>query len=168
VTGRDDAQTSGAGLRIGAYQPRDEEELFAAYTAVVDEGGAFPRRAPATRDMFRAAWLDGASIVHVARIDDRFAGSYYLKPNFPGAAAHIANAGYVVPTELRGRGIGRALAEHSLLEARRLGFDAMMFNLVFERNPSRRLWDSLGFIELGRIPDAVDGQAAIIYWRSLG
>ena len=57
--------------------------------------------------------------------------------------------------------------EHSLREARRLGFDAMMFNLVFESNPARAMYDQLGFDEVGRIPDAVEGEDAVIYWRSL-
>jgi ribosomal protein S18 acetylase RimI-like enzyme len=117
--------------------------------------------------MFRGAWLEGAVSVQVARVEGRLAGSYFIKPNFPDAAAHIANAGYLVPVAMRRRGIGRALAEHSLEEARRHGFDAMMFNLVLETNPSRKLWRSLGFVEVGRIPDAIDGAAAVMYWRAL-
>ena len=57
--------------------------------------------------------------------------------------------------------------EHSLAEARRLGFDAMMFNLVFESNPARAMYRKLGFEEFGRVPKAVDGEDAVIYWRSL-
>jgi ribosomal protein S18 acetylase RimI-like enzyme len=52
-------------------------------------------------------------------------------------------------------------------EARRLGFDAMQFNLVFASNPARDMYRRLGFSEIGRIPDAVDGEDAVIYWRSL-
>jgi GNAT superfamily N-acetyltransferase len=95
------------------------------------------------------------------------AGSYFLRPAFPDSASHIANAGYLVVDAMRGRGFGRALVEHSLREARRCGFDAILFTLVLEGNPSRRLWRSLGFVEVGRIPDAVEGEAAYIYWRSL-
>jgi GNAT superfamily N-acetyltransferase len=90
-----------------------------------------------------------------------------VKPNFVGRAAHIANAGYFVVPEHRGSGIGRALVEHSLDEARRLGFDAMQFNLVFVSNPARALYEDLGFRQVGEIPAAVDGEAAAIYWRSL-
>lgn len=154
-------------LVISPFGAGDEPELFSAYVAVVEEGGAFPRRPPVDRRTFRSAWLDGASGVQVARLGGALVGSYFIKPCFPGLAAHIANAGYLVVKEHRRCGIGRRLAEHSLIDARRHGFDAMMFNLVLERNPSRRLWESLGFIRVGAIPDAVDGEAALIYWRSL-
>ena len=94
-------------------------------------------------------------------------GASYIKPNFVGRAAHIANAGYFVSAPYRRTGVGRSLVEHSLREARRLGFDAMMFNLVFESNPARAMYRELGFEELGRVPKAVDGEDAVIYWRSL-
>jgi hypothetical protein len=57
--------------------------------------------------------------------------------------------------------------EHSLVEARRLGFDAMQFNLVFESNPARQMYERMGFTQIGRVPAAVNGQDALIYWRSL-
>ena len=60
-----------------------------------------------------------------------------------------------------------ALVEHSMDEARRLGFDAMQFNLVFESNPARPMYERLGFRMVGRIPAAVDGEDALVYWRSL-
>lgn len=120
---------------------------------------------PLTYDDFAEYWLAGKSAVVVARLGSTLAGSYYLRPNFPGRAAHIANAGYFVVPDLRGRGIGRALVEHSFVEARALGFDALMFNLVFASNPARRLYERLGFEAIGRIPEAVDGEDAVIYWR---
>jgi GNAT superfamily N-acetyltransferase len=158
---------SGDELAIAPATSADEPDLFALYARVVEDGGSFPHEPPADEAMFRAAWIDGMTAVMVGRVDGALAGSYYLKPNFPGIAGHIANAGYMVAPELRGRGIGRALAEHSLDEARRLGFDAMMFNLVFEDNPSRRLWETLGFDEVGRVPNAFGDKAAVMYWRLL-
>ena len=103
----------------------------------------------------------------VARFGGSLIGASYIKPNFVGRAAHIANAGYFVLAPYRGTGVGRALVEHSLREARRLGFDAMMFNLVFESNPARAMYRRLGFDEVGRIPGAVEGEDAVVYWRSL-
>ena len=133
----------------------------------MEEGGAFPRDPPADEATFRVGWIDGKTGVYVAHIDGALAGSYHLLPNYDGTAGHIANAGYMVAPEFRRRGLGRALVEHSLGEARRHGFDAMMFNLVIESNPSRRLYEQLGFEAVGRVPEAIRGEDAIVYWRKL-
>jgi GNAT superfamily N-acetyltransferase len=116
----------------------------------------------------REVWIEGKPVVLIAELDGAFAGCCYVRPNFPGRARRIANAGYLVAESARGRGVGRALLERSLDEARRLGFRAMMFNLVFERNPARRLWEAAGFEVIGRVPQAVDDeQDALIYFREL-
>jgi len=43
----------------------------------------------------------------------------------------------------------------------------VQFNLVFESNPARGMYHELGFEVVGQIPHAVDGEDALIYWRSL-
>ena len=48
---------------------------------------------------------DAEPVVAVVRWEGQLAGSYYIKPNFVGRAAHIANAGYFVTPGLRGRGM---------------------------------------------------------------
>jgi len=54
----------------------------------------------------------------------------------------------------QGQGIGRAMGEHCLNEARRLGFRAMQFNFVVSTNESAiRLWQRLGFKIVGTLPD---------------
>ena len=127
----------------------------------------YPQAPPLTRDVFEETWLAHTTVVVVARSEGRVAGAYYLKPNQPGRAAHIANAGYVVDREFRGLGVGRLLVQDSIERAPTMGFDAIQFNLVFESNPARRLYEELGWREIGRVPDAVDGEAAIIYWRAV-
>ncbi len=159
-----------AGLELVLVEagPDDHDDLHAAFAAVVAAGEGYPQPVgPLSVADFEEYWLDHKSLVAVARHEARLAGSYYLKPNFPGRAAHIANAGYFVVPALRGQGVGEALVTHSFDEARRRGFDAMQFNLVFESNPARRLYERLGFRRVGRIPEAVDGEDAIVYWRRL-
>jgi GNAT superfamily N-acetyltransferase len=154
-------------LSIATAVDSDHRELFDLYALVVEEGGAFPRKPPADEATFRDTWIEGKTGVYVARSGGALAGSYHLVPNFVGLAAHIANAGYMVVPSFRRRGVGRAPVEHSLEEARRLGFDAMMFNLVQEKNPSRKLYEQLGFEVVGRVPEAVGGEDALVYWRRL-
>ena len=154
-------------MEIREFTPADGDELFEAFSGVVERGEGFPQQAPLTWADFTDYWIAHSSAVMVAIVDGHVAGAYYVKPNFVGRAAHIANAGYFVVPEQRGRGIGRALVVHSLEEAARAGFDAMQFNLVFESNPARALYEELGFRQLGLIPRAVEGENAVIYWRAL-
>jgi GNAT superfamily N-acetyltransferase len=90
-----------------------------------------------------------------------------VKPNGVGRAAHVGNAGYWVTQPFRGRGLGRVLVQDSLGAARTAGFDALQFNFVFESNPARRLYEQLGFQVVGRVPEVIDGEAVLIYWRRL-
>ena len=83
------------------------------------------------------------------------AGTYILRPNQAGGGSHVANAAFMVAARARGQGIGRAMAEHCLSEARRLGFRAMQFNFVISTNTSAiRLWQELGFTIAGTLPGA--------------
>jgi GNAT superfamily N-acetyltransferase len=147
--------------------PADHDALFGAYGQIVDAGDGFPHAPPLSREDFDEYWIAHTAAVWIVLAEGALIAAYYIRPNFVGRAAHIANAGYFVLGPHRGRGLGRKLVEHSLQEARRLGFDAMQFNLVFASNPARHMYRDLGFVEVGRLPAAVDGEDAVIYWRSL-
>jgi len=61
----------------------------------------------------------------------------------------------MVSSSAQGKGIGRAMGEHCLGEARRLGFRAMQFNFVVSTNESAiHLWKELGFEIVGTLPKA--------------
>jgi ribosomal protein S18 acetylase RimI-like enzyme len=152
---------------LAPFGPGDEKELYTAYAHAVEDGGAFPRTPPVTEATFRSVWREDTTALLIARLEGQFAGAYFVRPMFADRGSHIANAAYLVAKGLRRRGIGRALLDHSLQLAGELGFDAMMFNLVQESNPSRKLWESASFREIGRIPEAIDGEDALIYWRKL-
>lgn len=160
--------SAGLDLTLSEAGSGDHDELYARFAEIVAAGEGYPQApGPLAIDEFDRYWLEAKSLVAVARHGHTLVGSYYLKPNFPGRAAHIANAGYFVVPEMRGRGAGGALVEDSLDQARALGFDALQFNLVFASNPARRLYERMGFEAVGRVPEAVDGEDAIIYWRRL-
>ncbi len=148
-------------------QEGEEQELFSAYARIVADGDGFPHTPPLGWGEFADYWLAHSAAVVLAREAGQLIGAYYLKPNFVGRAAHIANAGYFVVAAERGRGIGRLLVTDSIRRAPALGFDALQFNLVFASNPARRLYEELGFEVVGRLPRAVEGEDALIYWRTL-
>ena len=73
-------------------------------------------------------WTGSGRAVFVAEVDSRAVGTYFLRGNQLGGGDHVANCAYITDMALRGRGIARRLAEHSLEEPRRRGFLAMQFN----------------------------------------
>jgi GNAT superfamily N-acetyltransferase len=160
---------TGLEVTISPAGEEDHHEIHHLFAEVVAAGDGYPHdpAAPLPWDDFERFWLAPATTVVVARIGHDLAGTYTLKPNGIGRAAHVANAGYIVAAPYRGHGIGELLVLHSLDEARRLGFDAMQFNFVFETNPARRLYERLGFEQVGRVPDVIDGEAVCLYWRRL-
>ena len=110
------------------------------------------RRRPARK---LAYWFRAGTRTYVALSDDQIVGTYVLRPNRPGLGSHVANASFMVSPTARGIGIGRAMGEHCLAEARALGYCAMQFNFVVSTNEAAvRLWERLGFRIVGRLPGA--------------
>jgi L-amino acid N-acyltransferase YncA len=111
------------------------------------------------RDISREAalvyWHAPGHRVFVANRAGETLGTYFLQPNQQAGGSHVANCGYVTAAHATGQGIARAMCEHSLIEARALGFLAMQFNFVVSSNERAvRLWSSLGFAIVGRLPGA--------------
>lgn len=100
-------------------------------------------------------WLSSNHEVFVAEEEGKIVGTYFLQSNQQGPGAHIANCGYVTAPWATGRGIARAMCQHSLERAKARGFRAMQFNFVVSTNlPALHLWKSLGFEIIGEIPEA--------------
>lgn len=167
----------GSPVQLVLADERDVEPLQRLYRVIVDEGNFYPHDRFPDQDDFMDYWFRGKSTV-AAYVPDRagaagMAGAFYLKPNWPGRAGHVANAGFIVAPDWRNRGLGRLLGDTMLSYAKQLGYRGVIFNLVFSENVvARRLWEKLGFEKLGMIPGAVrknDGtyQDAMIMFRSL-
>src|SRR5262249_42968798 len=100
-----------------------------------------------------AYWFSPGHDVFVAEHDEEIAGTYFLKANQRGGGSHVANCGYVVAPGSAKKGVGRAMCDHSLGEAKARGFRAMQFNFVVSSNDRAvRLWQSCGFDIVGRLP----------------
>ena len=143
------------GLLIRPASMADGPAIWCLLEPVIRSGETFalPRQMAEAEAM--AYWFADGHIVYLAEQDGQPAGTYYLRANQQGGGGHIANAAYTTSPTLRGRGIAQAMGEHSLSEARRLGFEAMQFNFVVSSNASAvRLWQRLGFETVGRLPGA--------------
>ena len=118
-------------------------------------------------------WIGSDRYSFVAEENGRMVGTYYLRTNQLGGGCHVANCGYMTDTAARGKGVARAMCEHSLAEARKLGFLAMQFNFVVSTNEGAvRLWISMGFEVVGRLPLAFrrptgDYVDALVMFRKL-
>lgn len=156
---------------------RDIEPLRQVYRKIVEEGTSYPHDRLPDQEDFLEYWFRGKSTV-AAYLPDRgrdggLLGAFYLKPNWPGRARWVANAGFIVAPAWRNKGLGWLLGAMMLQYARDLGYRGVIFNLVFSENQAARyLWKKLGFSELGVVPGAVrkdDGtyQDAIIMFQSL-
>lgn len=160
---------TGEVLTLATTGAEDRAELLELFRQVVAAGEGYPQDpdVPLTVDDFDAYWLAPSVANVVARLDGRLVGGYTMKPNGVGRAAHVANAGFIVAGDVRGRGIGELLVRHAMDLACDFGFDAMQFNFVFESNPARRLYERLGFEVVGRVPEVIGDEAVLIYWRRL-
>ena len=141
-------------VTIRAAVAADHDAIYELFRGVVEAGDTFAFPADMPRDDAVRFWTAPPAQAFVAELGGRVVGSSYVKPNQPGRGAHVANAGFMVAPEARGKGVGRALGEHAVAEARRLGFRAMQFNFVVSTNPAVRLWQELGFAVVGTLPGA--------------
>ena len=104
-----------------------------------------------------AYWLGSDRETFVADDNGQIVGTYYIRPNQAGGGRHICNCGYMTSTSATGRGVARAMCQHSLIYARERGYRGMQFNYVVSTNERAvRLWQSLGFATLARLPGAFD------------
>jgi len=133
----------------------DEEAIWDIFRAVIVGGDTYAFAPDMSRGEAMAYWFGPGAHTYVAESERRIVGTYILKPNQPALGSHVANAGFMVPSSARGLGVGRAMGEHCLTEARRLGFRAMQFNFVVSTNePAVHLWQQLGFRIVGTLPGA--------------
>lgn len=133
----------------------DWDAVWAIFHEVVRTGDTYAYPPDTTRADALSTWIGAARGTYVAEADGRVLGTYYIKTNQPGQGDHVCNAGYMVGSHARGRGVGEAMCRHSLTEARRLGYDAMQYNLVVATNEGAiRLWKRMEFEEIGRLPGA--------------
>lgn len=141
-------------MHIRLATTADFDAMWSLFQSVIATADALPFAEGFDVEAFRTQWfttqtsyvaVDGAGVV----------GMYKMGANYPDLGAHVASATYAVAPAAQGRGIGRALVEHSLAQARSAGFLAMQFNYVVSTNaPAVALYRKLGFEIVGTLPKA--------------
>jgi ribosomal protein S18 acetylase RimI-like enzyme len=140
---------------IRAAAPADDDVIWEILQPTIGAGETLPLPRGMARNEVLAYWFMPGHEVLVAEDGGRVVGTYYLRANQPGAGSHVANCGYATAPRSMGRGVGRAMCQHSLIRARERGFLAMQFNFVISTNERAvRLWQFSGFEIVGRLPSA--------------
>ncbi|HEY0050323.1 MAG TPA: GNAT family N-acetyltransferase [Pyrinomonadaceae bacterium] len=142
-------------LEIRKAVEADKPPVWEIIKAVISTGDTYIFSPDSTEEKMLAYWFAPDRKTYVALRENKIVGTFFLKDNQPDLGSHVANAGYMVAPEAKGKRVGRAMAEFSLEEARRIGYRAMQFNFVVKSNEvAVRLWQALGFEIIGEIPEA--------------
>jgi L-amino acid N-acyltransferase YncA len=142
-------------MNIRIAKKQDQNAVWQIIQNVISTGDTYVFNPDSSEEKMLKYWFSEDKHTYVAEEDGEILGTFYLKANQPDLGSHIVNAGYMVSKNARGKGLGRLMAEFSLVEAKRLGFHGMQFNLVVKTNDKAvKLWLKLGFQIIGEIPEA--------------
>lgn len=149
-------------LTIRPATDDDWPSIWPFFDRIVQAGETYAFPLDLTPETARPFWMEQLPAYTLVAVDAEgtVLGSAKWGPNRPGRGAHVSTASFMVDEAARGRGVGRALAEHVVAAAREAGFDGMQFNAVVETNTRAvALWTALGFRVVGTVPGAFDSAA---------
>jgi RimJ/RimL family protein N-acetyltransferase len=143
-------------ITIHTFEQADWPAVWALIEPVFRSGDTYAFSPQISEEGAHKVWIEAPTATFVAKDDSGAAlGTYYIKPNQPGAGAHVCNCGYIVGESARGRGVATLMCKHSQREAVRRSFRAMQFNFVVSTNEGAvRLWQKLGYDIVGTLPGA--------------
>lgn len=140
-------------LQIREASSADWPAIWAIIAAVVAPGTTYTLEPEVSEQDARTYWMGEGLTTYVAIHAGQVVGTYAMRANQRGLGAHVANAGFMVHPDAEGKGVGAAMGNHALAQARARGFLAMQFNCVVSTNQRAiRLWESLGFSIVGTVP----------------
>jgi ribosomal protein S18 acetylase RimI-like enzyme len=140
-------------MLIRPARPEDAAAIWSIIGPVLRAGETYALDPQISEAEALDYWLGTDKDTFVAEDDGSIVGTYFMRRNQAGGGAHVCNCGYITSAAARGRGIARGMCMHSLEHARARGYRAMQFNFVVSTNERAvRLWESLGFKTVGRLP----------------
>ncbi|HEU4960496.1 MAG TPA: GNAT family N-acetyltransferase [Sphingomonas sp.] len=144
-------------MLIRPVASNDRAAVWAILEPVIRAGETYALDRDLSEEAALAYWTGPDKTTFVAEDDGAILGTYYMRPNQAGGGSHVCNCGYMTSARATGRGVARAMCLHSLDHARAAGYRAMQFNFVVSTNDRAvRLWKSLGFTIVGRLPLAFE------------
>jgi ribosomal protein S18 acetylase RimI-like enzyme len=142
-------------IEIRKAIPLDNDKIWNIIKEVISSGDTYVFSPDSSKEKMLSFWCNEDKYTYVALIDNKIAGTFFIKNNQPDLGSHIANAGYMTSPAAFGKGVGTRMGNFSIAEAQRLGYKAMQFNIVVKSNGKAiSLWKKLGFEIIGEIPDA--------------
>ena len=142
-------------MEIRRTRPSDSSSIAEINLPIFLEGSTYAIDPDISEADALAYWFSPEKETFVAEDGAAIVGTYYMRANQGGGGRHVCNCGYVTKATATGRGIARAMCLHSLGHARSRRYLAMQFNFVVSTNERAvRLWQSLGFEIVGRLPGA--------------
>jgi L-amino acid N-acyltransferase YncA len=144
-------------LAIHPATESDCDAIWEILEPMIRRGETYTLPHDMSREQALEYWFAADKETFVWKENGAVLGTYFLKANQQGGGAHVANCGYVTASAAQGRGIARQMCLHSLERAKERGFRAMQFNFVVSTNERAiKLWLSLGFETVGRLPLAFE------------
>jgi ribosomal protein S18 acetylase RimI-like enzyme len=144
-------------LIIRAARAEDHDAIWSIQEPIFRAGETYGVATDIDRDAALAYWLSAHNEPFVAEQDGRILGTYFIRPNYGGGGRHVANCGYMTAAAAQGKGVARAMLEHSLSHAKSRGYRAMQFNFVVSTNERAvAIWRAYGFEIVGQLPGAFE------------
>lgn len=142
-------------MNIREARTEDWPAIWPIFHEVVNAGDTYAYDPHTSKEQGEKIWLQTPRQTWVVESGGKILATYYLKTNQAGPGSHVCNCGYMVASSARGQGLAARMCEHSLQQARALGYQAMQFNFVASSNSAAvHLWSKLGFATVGRLPGA--------------
>ena len=131
----------------------DWQGIWDIFHEVVSHGDTYSYYPHTTFDEAMSVWVRAGAQGYVVKDGDKVIGTYSLRKNKAGFGDHVANAGFMVHKDYRGRGVASAMYEDCMKRAKQQGFHSMQYNFVVSTNTKAvELWKSKGFDIIGKVP----------------
>ena len=130
-------------MEIRPVQPDDQAALIAFFHRMPEADRTFFKEDVDDPDVV-TNWARPGAARMIAMEDGEVLGSVAVVP-LHGWSSHVGEVRIVVDPARRGRGVGRALARHAVVEATGLGLAKLVVEVIADQEPLIAMFRALGF-----------------------